>query len=64
MTHRILFVVDGGPRIGGGHLMRCRTLAEALRARGARTDFVVPSGAAAIAASVLGGGWELSLIHI
>ncbi|MBQ1543027.1 MAG: UDP-2,4-diacetamido-2,4,6-trideoxy-beta-L-altropyranose hydrolase [Caulobacteraceae bacterium] len=58
MTHRILFVVDGGPRIGGGHLMRCRTLAEALRARGARTDFVVPSGAAAIAASVLGGGWE------
>ena len=45
---RILFVADAGPEIGGGHVMRCLTLAEALRARGATTSFMASPPAAGI----------------
>ena len=37
---RILFVCDAGPGVGGGHVMRCLTLAGALAARGADCAFV------------------------
>ena len=36
---RILVFPDCGPRIGGGHVMRCLTLARALTARGAEVAF-------------------------
>jgi UDP-2,4-diacetamido-2,4,6-trideoxy-beta-L-altropyranose hydrolase len=36
---RILVFPDCGPRIGGGHVMRCLTLAQALTARGAAVAF-------------------------
>jgi UDP-2,4-diacetamido-2,4,6-trideoxy-beta-L-altropyranose hydrolase len=39
---RLLFVVDAGPEIGGGHVMRSLTLARALAARGARPAFRAP----------------------
>lgn len=39
---RILFVVDGGPSVGGGHVMRSLTLARALEAHGASYAFVGP----------------------
>ena len=45
---RILFVADAGPEIGGGHVMRCLTLAQALRDRGAATAFMAPPPAAGI----------------
>lgn len=38
----ILFVVDGGPDIGGGHVMRALTLAGALGERGATVSFLAP----------------------
>jgi UDP-2,4-diacetamido-2,4,6-trideoxy-beta-L-altropyranose hydrolase len=37
---RILFVVDSGPEVGGGHVMRSLTLARALEAAGAAYAFV------------------------
>jgi UDP-2,4-diacetamido-2,4,6-trideoxy-beta-L-altropyranose hydrolase len=45
---RILFVADAGPEIGGGHVMRCLTLAQALRGHGAATAFMAPPPAAGI----------------
>jgi UDP-2,4-diacetamido-2,4,6-trideoxy-beta-L-altropyranose hydrolase len=39
---RILFVVDGSPAVGGGHVMRSLTLARALEAQGASYAFAGP----------------------
>jgi UDP-2,4-diacetamido-2,4,6-trideoxy-beta-L-altropyranose hydrolase len=39
---RILFVVDAGPLVGGGHVMRALTLAQALQAQGATCSFSGP----------------------
>ena len=41
-TPRILFFADGGPLVGGGHVMRCLTLARALMTRGADCAFTAP----------------------
>jgi len=40
-TQKILFAPASGDGIGGGHVMRCLTLAQALSARGAVCEFVV-----------------------
>jgi UDP-2,4-diacetamido-2,4,6-trideoxy-beta-L-altropyranose hydrolase len=45
---RILFFADAGPAVGGGHVMRCLTLARALVERGAECAFVESRGAAPI----------------
>jgi UDP-2,4-diacetamido-2,4,6-trideoxy-beta-L-altropyranose hydrolase len=45
---RILFVVDAGPLVGGGHVMRALTLAQALQAQGATCSFSGPSAMTAI----------------
>ena len=37
---RILFLADAGAKVGGGHVMRCLTLAEALTRAGAACAFV------------------------
>ena len=45
---RVLFLADSGPEVGGGHLMRCLTLAGALQAQGADCAFVARPDAARI----------------
>src|SRR4051794_3910581 len=47
----ILFVVDAGPEVGGGHVMRSLTLAGALEAQGAACRFVAPPEVQAILAA-------------
>jgi len=37
----VLFIADGGPEIGGGHVMRALTLAEALHGKGSACSFLV-----------------------
>jgi UDP-2,4-diacetamido-2,4,6-trideoxy-beta-L-altropyranose hydrolase len=45
---QILFVADAGPQVGGGHVMRSLTLAEALAAEGAACAFIAGPHAAAL----------------
>jgi len=45
---RILFLADAGAEVGGGHVMRCLTLARALNERGADCAFVESRAAAPI----------------
>jgi UDP-2,4-diacetamido-2,4,6-trideoxy-beta-L-altropyranose hydrolase len=45
---RVLFFADAGDRVGGGHVMRGLTLAQALRDRGAVCGFVATPAAAGI----------------
>ena len=44
-TPRILFFADSGSTIGGGHVMRCLTLARALMGQGAQCAFAAPPAA-------------------
>ena len=45
---RILLFADAGPQVGGGHVMRCLTLARALAERGAECAFVESRAAAPV----------------
>jgi UDP-2,4-diacetamido-2,4,6-trideoxy-beta-L-altropyranose hydrolase len=47
----ILFVCDAGPAVGGGHVMRCLTLAAALAQRGVETAFLASPAVEAVLAA-------------
>ncbi|MBI4616145.1 MAG: UDP-2,4-diacetamido-2,4,6-trideoxy-beta-L-altropyranose hydrolase [Planctomycetes bacterium] len=44
MPYEVLFRCDGSPSVGLGHVLRCRSLAEAMARRGARVRFVIGAG--------------------
>ena len=45
---RVLFLADCGPEVGGGHVMRCLSLAQALMDRGVACAMVAPPAVSAV----------------
>lgn len=62
MTLRVAFRADASVIIGTGHVMRCLTLAEALRARGADCLFVTRELQGHLAAFISKRGFAVSLL--
>lgn len=60
---RVLFRVDGSARMGGGHIMRCLALADALRNRGATTEFICALVPDFLAELICAGGHKLHKIE-
>jgi spore coat polysaccharide biosynthesis predicted glycosyltransferase SpsG len=58
---RVHFRAEGGPRVGAGHEMRTRALAEELRQRGGEPSFVVDDEAAV--ARLSAAGYEARSVH-
>ena len=59
MTATVAFRVDAAPGMGGGHVVRCLALAEALRALGARCLFLSAAGSAESVPALAAAGHEL-----
>jgi UDP-2,4-diacetamido-2,4,6-trideoxy-beta-L-altropyranose hydrolase len=58
----IVFRVDSSLEIGTGHVMRCLTLAERLRLKGAECHFVCRDHEGAILERIVSQGFELSVL--
>lgn len=61
---KILFRVDASVQLGTGHMMRCLTLAEALRSRGGVCHFVCREGSENLLTEMQTQGFEVSSISI
>lgn len=59
MTPRILFRADARPDLGGGHIMRCLSLARALSARGAEIAFATCPGSADLVPALARSGYPV-----
>lgn len=61
---RVAFRVDASPRIGGGHVMRCLTLAQELARHGARITFISAAMIPSMRVLVEAAGFDLVTIDL
>ncbi len=59
---RVAMRADAGPALGSGHVMRCLTLAAALRQRGAQVHFVCRGGLGHLGGRISADGHGLTLL--
>jgi UDP-2,4-diacetamido-2,4,6-trideoxy-beta-L-altropyranose hydrolase len=59
---RVVFRADASPIIGTGHVVRCLTLAGALKRQGADVEFVCREMAGGFADAIAAGGYRLHLL--
>lgn len=59
---RVAVRADAGPVLGSGHVMRCLTLAAALRQRGAQVHFICRGGAGHLGSRITAAGHGLTLL--
>lgn len=70
MKRRAIIRADAAPGLGGGHVMRCLTLARVLIARGWQVDFATNDGAEAIVPALASGevrhipGFEMGMADV
>ncbi|MES2714235.1 MAG: UDP-2,4-diacetamido-2,4,6-trideoxy-beta-L-altropyranose hydrolase [Pseudomonadota bacterium] len=62
VARRIALRADASPVLGSGHVMRCLSLAEALRARGAQVHFICRAGPGHLGGRIQAQGFGLSLL--
>ena len=60
----VVFRVDAGAAIGSGHVVRCLTLADALRGRGAACRFVCRAHAGHMAGTIRERGYPVTLLPL
>lgn len=58
-SRKILFLADAGPQVGGGHVMRCLTLAGVLQDLGASCAFMATPAVAAVIKAFAKPGMEM-----
>lgn len=61
---RLLFRADASTQIGSGHVVRCLTLAEALRSRGVNSAFVCREHKGHLASLIRGRGFDVHLLPV
>jgi len=60
----VAFRVDASTKIGTGHVVRCLTLAKALRERGAKTNFICRAHPGHMADQIKSAGHSLTLLTV
>jgi UDP-2,4-diacetamido-2,4,6-trideoxy-beta-L-altropyranose hydrolase len=62
MSSLVVFRADGGPAIGGGHVMRCMALASAFAEGGARVGFAATAETFKSVAALTGSSYEKLIV--
>lgn len=62
-SNRVIFRGDASPAIGGGHIMRCMSLADALARRGMEVGFAVSAATLETVPALAEASYELILVN-
>ncbi|PJI41897.1 UDP-2,4-diacetamido-2,4,6-trideoxy-beta-L-altropyranose hydrolase [Ferrovibrio sp.] len=64
MTHQAVFRCDASPAIGGGHVMRCLALANALAEAGWQSTFATCASSTGVLPAISQSGHEIRVVNV